>query len=712
MMFIGRLKLAAAGVMAAAVLVVAFVEAGSVIAAMHAETEPARARLEVGKAADAAPARVGPWIRGLVVDTIGRPVGGARVTSLWTLESPVVSSKEDGTFAIPNDEPRLSNLSFLATADGGERQGIFRFDDLTTGPKDPRTLARIVLKPARVVTVTVVDGRGTQVEGAAVSVLDVIFPVALGRTDSAGRVSLRAPVDALTQWIIGYKSGVGFDYFENYTSVPPNFSPPPESALLVLNGARAVRVRAMDSAGKPVAGVDFVPLTVHKRGKLYDANLCGSSARVRTDEQGVATFDWFPIDVQPGASFALATTAYFMPKWPMLEDGKLDREVMARVLRLTPISGKVTRPDGAPAAGILVAADGVGAAYPAGTSRARTGADGSYKMALPPNQSYTVYVNDPDWAAKSRTGVVVREEQAAPVVDFRLEPGSLIHGRVTAGRAAAPAAGLTVMLFEQGPAVPKGTLIDQPANLRDGATRVADTDSDGRYAFRVGPGDYQLSGPREGGVHAEAERIKVGEAQNFRRDFQVARLVRPLRLLRGVVRAEKADGPPIVGAIVVAEPIGDRIPPTHGSADDEGRFAVPRPFGAALVYARDPAGNLAGYTTIDADDDGELSIVARTSAVARGRVVDAEGMPLADVRVAFGSYGVNVDLPGGGQGPAGAGQTAMTDQDGRFLAPGLLVGVPCRYFAYDSNGSQSADQSIPVKDAKPIDLGDIVLRRR
>ena len=712
MMFIGRLKIAAAGVMAAAVLVVAFVEAGSVIAAMR-QTEPARARLEAGSAADAASARVGPWIRGLVVDTTGRPVGGARVTSLWTLESPVVTSKADGTFAIPNDEPRLANLAFLATTDGGARQGIFRFDDLATGPKDPRTLARIVLKPARVVTVTVVDGRGALVEGAAVSVLDVIFPVAEGRTDARGTVSLRAPVDALTQWVFAYKSGVGLDYFENYRSVPATFSPPPESARLVLNGARTVRVRAQDSAGKPVPGVDLVPWTLQKRGKLDSVNLCGSAARIRTDEHGVATFDWFPVDVQPGASLVLATTSYSMPKWPVLEDGKLDRELTATVLRFTLITGKVMRPDGSPAEGILVAADGVGPANPGGSSRARTGADGSYKMALPPNQSYTVYVNDPDWAATSRTGVVVREEQAPPaVVDFRLEPGSLVHGRVTSGRGAQPAAGMTVILYEQGPAIPKGTLIDQPENSSDGATRVADTDSDGRYAFRVGPGEYQLRGPSEPGGRGEEERIKVGASQNFRKDFQIARLVRPVRVLRGVVRAENAGGAPIAGAIIVAEPIGDRIPPTHGSADDEGRFAVPRPFGAALVYARDPAGDLAGYTTIGADDDGELSIVARPSAVARGRVVDAGGKPLADVRVAFGSYGVKVNLPGGGQGPAGAGQTAMTDQDGRFLAPGLLVGVPCRLFAYDSNGSQSADQSIPVKDTKPIDLGDIVLRGR
>ena len=198
-------------------------------------------------------------------------------------------------------------------------------------------------------------------------------------------------------------------------------------------------------------------------------------------------------------------------------------------------------------------------------------------MALPPNQSYTVYVNDPDWAAKSRTGVVVREGQAAPVVDFRLEPGSVIHGRVTAGPRSQPAAGVTVMLFEQGPAVPKGTLIDQPADLSDGATRVADTDSDGRYAFRVGPGEYQLSGPREPGGRAETERIKVGDSQNFRKDYPgFPSGSSGANAAMASFARRKPDGPPIAGAMVVAEPIGDRIPPTHGSADDEGRFRLYR----------------------------------------------------------------------------------------------------------------------------------------
>ena len=49
-----------------------------------------------------------------------------------------------------------------------------------------------------------------------------------------------------------------------------------------------------------------------------------------------------------------------------------------------------------------------------------------------------MYVNDPDWAAKSRTGVVIREGQPHSAVDIRLERGSLISGHVTAGPESQP----------------------------------------------------------------------------------------------------------------------------------------------------------------------------------------------------------------------------------------------------------------------------------
>jgi RNA polymerase sigma factor (sigma-70 family) len=759
--FINRLKIAAASVMAAGALIVAMVGTGAAIASRN-QTESSTQKDEIArvasdqdaqKAGSPAFARVGPWIKGVVVDTSGRTVAGAQVSSLWTVDSKVVTTKTDGTFVIATNEPRLLNQSFLATADDGARQGTFRFDG-PTGFKDPRSLVRIVLKPACIVAVSVVDARGAPVEGAVVEVLDLVFPVAKGRTDARGIVKLSAPSDALTYWIYGYKPGVGFDYFENYASVPPLFSPPPERAWLVLNGTRTVRVRALDSADQPVPGVEIMPITVLKKGKLKSVNFSGSFAKVRTDAQGIATFDWLPSDIQAGTAFVAATLSYCTPKWPILDVDKPNEVVTMRLLRHTTISGKVTRPDGAPASEILVVAQGAGNAYPAGSGSARTLADGSYTLAVPPEQSYMVYVDDGEWAARTQTGVVVREGQPRSGVDLRLENGSVISGRVTAGgelasqarrrrrpgagmmgggitvspglaskgrrrgqaagaigdavnggQGSEPASGLAVMLVEQGPSVPKGTLKDQPENLSQTCLRIADTDADGRYAFRVGPGDYQLTGPSESGTNVIPQQIRIGDATDIVRDFHVRRLRRPWQTLRGVVHLSEPGGPPVAAAIVVAQPIGARVPPSHGFADDDGRFELFCPSETALVYARDPRGNFAGCAILAAADDSEVGVVARPAAMARGRVVDSSGKPRAGVQV---HYAVMLELEDAG-GPAGAGQSVETDDQGRFNAPGLIIGARCKIFATGTAGGNSPSHEFEVKDTRPIDIGDIVL---
>ena len=164
-------------------------------------------------------------------------------------------------------------------------------------------------------------------------------------------------------------------------------------------------------------------------------------------------------------------------------------------------------------------------------------------------------------------------------------------------------------------------------------------------------------------------------------------------------------GPPIAGAIVVAEPIGARTPPSHGFADDKGRFELFRPFDRALIYARDPKGNFAGYFVVLVDYDTEVTVVAYPAATARGRVVDSSGKPLAKVQV---HYAVTLELIAV-DGPTGAGQSVETDDQGRFNAPGLLPGVGGRIFASGPAGGNSREHRFTVKGTGPIDVGDIVL---
>jgi hypothetical protein len=85
----GRLRMVATGVIAAVAVIVALVRANAMFEPGR-QPIPSRKPIEAGQATaktDAAnaadfPEPVGPRIKGLVVDTSGRPVGGARVSAM------------------------------------------------------------------------------------------------------------------------------------------------------------------------------------------------------------------------------------------------------------------------------------------------------------------------------------------------------------------------------------------------------------------------------------------------------------------------------------------------------------------------------------------------------------------------------------------------------------------------------------------------------
>src|SRR5262249_27037729 len=140
--------------------------------------------------------------------------------------------------------------------------------------------------------------------------------------------------------------------------------------------------------------------------------------------------------------------------WPHFDPGQPDRPLVARLLRNVPIGGKVTLPDGRPAAGILLQVEGRGRTSGYYRGVARTRADGSYSLNVYPDQSYLIAVTDDRWAAPSKTGVVVREGQPQKGLDIRLGEGTLLRGRVTLGGDRKPAAGQTITLIEQGSPLP------------------------------------------------------------------------------------------------------------------------------------------------------------------------------------------------------------------------------------------------------------------
>ena len=163
------------------------------------------------------------------------------------------------------------------------------------------------------------------------------------------------------------------------------------------------------------------------------------------------------------------------------------------------------------------------------------------------------------------------------------------------------------------------------------------------------------------------------------------------------------------GGLVIGAPLEVRDMLSHTFADADGKFELPRPFGRALIYARDGSGNLGGFTVVSDEGDSDITIVVRPAAIARGRVVDASGKSWANVRVA---YSISTERENA-DATAGAGLSLFTDELGRFTVPGLFVGARCKLFAsLPGELGSSPSKQFDVKDTRPIELGDVVLRPR
>ncbi len=229
-----------------------------------AQTDPAGPRAAAASAV---------WsVEGTVVDERGQPVTGAIVHAVP--EDGAVDgfkTTADGAFTLALGGRNLHILGVVAETGGGAGIGVVRFEDgRVFTERDP---VKIVLKPSRPVRVRVSDAVGSPVAGAAVEAIDASFRTH-ATTGPEGTATLRVAADAKVEWVIGLKAGSGFDYFENYHTWPaPDFPPLPAEVSLVLDGAQTVRVKAVDSMGEPVSGVEISSARLTKIGKVSYVNV-------------------------------------------------------------------------------------------------------------------------------------------------------------------------------------------------------------------------------------------------------------------------------------------------------------------------------------------------------------------------------------------------------------------------------------------------------
>ena len=206
------------------------------------------------------------------MDEKGQPVANARVFPVrWEKMIECATTSPHGSFRLALGGMMFLEEDIAASADEGRLMGLGKYVE----PKnsDLTEPVRIVLKPSRMTKVHVRNSKAQPVVGATVAAVGFGFEGET-TTDQAGDGLLHVPADARVRWIVARKGGAGFDYFENDRSKDAGkIGPLPPDVTLTLDGARSVRIKAVDTAGRPVPGVDFAPWTIATPTKLAQVNV-------------------------------------------------------------------------------------------------------------------------------------------------------------------------------------------------------------------------------------------------------------------------------------------------------------------------------------------------------------------------------------------------------------------------------------------------------
>ncbi len=376
------------------------------------------------------------------------------------------------------------------------------------------------------------------------------------------------------------------------------------------------------------------------------------------------------------------------------------------MLRSTRIAGIVRHADGRTAAGILIRAEGHAATNHYCRMHTRTAEDGSYALDVYPEQSYMIAVLDERWAARTLSGVIVREGKPQTGLDLTLVAGTLIHGVVTKGAGGPPVQGATITLVEQGPDLPPAFKAPLAGQGDCSLPRWITTDDLGRYRFRVGPGRYRIiggDGADEQIVEAQAEIV---------RDLRVSESLERESITGTAIEKTPTGERPIPGALIEVAPIGSNGFDGKAIANAQGQFELKLARGGSrTILVREPDRAVAGFTRIGPDTKQVKAYAAPASRIS-GRVLDSNGRGVLGRRIQL-----LVDSGPDFQIASRFHLRMATDADGRYEFRGIPVGayvqvvVPIDEDSVDRSGYVNVEHAV-VRGPDPIEMDDVVLRKK
>jgi hypothetical protein len=142
----------------------------------------------------------------------------------------------------------------------------------------------------------------------------------------------------------------------------------------------------------------------------------------------------------------------------------------------------------------MVVATGIGYGTNGSVGRTLTREDGSFAMQVGAECSYIVSIDEPEWAMRSLTGVVVKEGHDRDDLQLRLIKGTLVRGTVTDALSGKPLPGFFIGVIQLGDKIDFTKLAgsEKPQSYREMRYCGTETDDAGRYSMRLGPGSYRI----------------------------------------------------------------------------------------------------------------------------------------------------------------------------------------------------------------------------
>ena len=308
------------------------------------------------------------------------------------------------------------------------------------------------------------------------------------------------------------------------------------------------------------------------------------SVFMKTGPDGAAAFDWLPVETQGKVRVFYAAQRYRLSEPPSQAPAPSYEMLTAKLSRNTRISGKVTLPDGKPAAGVRLQVAGSGHAEILLLRPGRRPHQRRRRLRLTRLPGRIVYDrrHRRPMGRTGKTRIVVKEGEPRDGLDFRLGKGTLIRGQVkvdTAGMKGRFSYRQPIELIQIGGAVAARRLARRPprnfgASCRP-TRRAVTQPASGRAATKSA-----LIGPLEDVTVKDEETI----------DMDVNFPVKPFTVpLKGVVLADSADGKPVARRLLQGK-LADQPSLFGAVADDKGRFVTDSPAGKRFLYAATPRG--------------------------------------------------------------------------------------------------------------------------